>query len=453
MSAPAKTPPPIKSRKPTGAVPWPFVLVEGPEKSGKTWLIAELSASPRVGPVYWFDLAEGSADEYGAVPGAQYEVIEHDGTWWDIDAQVDAVIAGGQAALDAGEPPWVIGFDSMTAEWWMLSALADEIARERYRRKQKREPGENVVISMDIWNRAKDRHRALMTKLLTAPCIVVATARGKWVAAIGEDGKPLEGVKEYKVEGERNLAYDATVWVRLSREEPPRIIGARSVHFGVRPGIDEPRPTGPDFCLDKLIFDVMKCDPRTAHARDLKPLSAGALTEEEREPEPTNDQSRAAGRQADRQNGNGARRGPQRPPQARPDDDAPPAPGEPTAASQGPQGAPSQPAEGEVPKPPPTPEQLERRAKTSVDGLLNALDRPRVDKVVKGIEKWGAGKLDASPHLTGDDRERLGLEPEEQVLVEDVIAYAVAYWNRWKRSPRAPLDAAGGSGEQASDAA
>ena len=71
----------LKTRKPTGAVPWPLVLIEGEEKAGKTWACAEFTASPKVGRCFWIDLGEGAADEYGAIPGADYEVVEHDGGW------------------------------------------------------------------------------------------------------------------------------------------------------------------------------------------------------------------------------------------------------------------------------------------------------------------------------------------------------------------------------------
>ena len=54
----------IKARKPTGAVPYPVILIEGEEKAGKSYAAALLSTSPRVGATYWLDLGEGSADEY-----------------------------------------------------------------------------------------------------------------------------------------------------------------------------------------------------------------------------------------------------------------------------------------------------------------------------------------------------------------------------------------------------
>jgi hypothetical protein len=105
----------LKTRTPTGRVPWPLVLVEGPEKSGKSFGIAVLSASEKVGQTYWLDLGEGSADEYGAVEGARYLVVKHDGKWATIYGAVEAVYAEAQRANEAGEPPVVLAIDSMTA--------------------------------------------------------------------------------------------------------------------------------------------------------------------------------------------------------------------------------------------------------------------------------------------------------------------------------------------------
>lgn len=258
-----------RTRKPTGRVPWPLVLVEGAEKSGKSWAAAELSASPRVGPTYWIDLGEGAADEYGAIPGARYEVIDHNGSWADILGQVQEVHGEAVRAAQASEPPVVLVIDSMTAEWDLLKGVADQRARDRLKKKGRAVPADaEPQISMDLWNDVNSRHRKLMTLLMTMPGIVVMTARGKEVAAMDAAGRPVEGRKDYKVEGHKNLAFDASAWVRLSRDTAPQVIGVRSVHAGVRPGVDRP-VAAPSFSLEWLIFDVLKCDPAAAHVRDL----------------------------------------------------------------------------------------------------------------------------------------------------------------------------------------
>lgn len=274
----------LRTRRPTGRVPWPLILVEGPEKAGKSWMCAELSASDRVGQTYWLDLGEGAADEYGAIPGARYLIVEHDGSFSSILQSVVAVKAEAQRAAANGEPPVVLVIDSMTAEWELLKGMADAKARQRLARKGRRlAPDAEPQISMDLWNEANARHRKLMTHLLTIPGIVVVTARGKDVAALDPGGRPIEGSREYRVEAQKTLAFDATVWVRVSRDHPPMVVGARSVHAGVRPGVDRPVPQ-PDLTLERLVFDVLRCDPGTAHARALVELSTAD------KPEPPNPQ-------------------------------------------------------------------------------------------------------------------------------------------------------------------
>lgn len=267
----------LKTRTPTGRVPWPLVLVEGPEKSGKSFGIAVLSASEKVGQTYWLDLGEGSADEYGAVEGARYLVVEHDGKWPTIFAAIEAIYAEAQRANEAGEPPIVLAIDSMTAEWNMLKDWASNRARgsASNRKKLAADPQAEITVPANYWNDANSRHAKLMRLLMTFPGIAIITARGKWVASIGENGQPIEGKKEYRVEGQKSLAFDASCWVRLDRENPAKVIGLRSVHAGVRPGRDEPKELPDDWTLEWLVFEALRCDPTGSHARKLTELQPG----------------------------------------------------------------------------------------------------------------------------------------------------------------------------------
>ena len=270
----------LHTRKPTGAVGWPCILVEGGEGSGKSYLAALLTASERVGRSFWLEIGtEGTADEYAAIPGVRYEILIHDGTWRSIIDQVEAVRDEAAKRRDAGEPPVVLVIDTMTAEWEMHSDWADNRARDRESRKRQ-EKGRaavpvdvDVTIGMDLWNDAKGRHRKLMTLLLTFPGIVVLLARAGEVALV-RNGRPVEGQKDYKVRGEKDLAHDATAWIRLDWAVPPRIVKLRSVHAGIRPGHDAIREV-PDLSLDWLIFDLMRCDPTKARVRDIVELKPG----------------------------------------------------------------------------------------------------------------------------------------------------------------------------------
>ncbi|WP_203832995.1 hypothetical protein, partial [Actinoplanes lobatus] len=265
----------LKTRKPTGRVPWPLILIEGGEKSGKSWACAQFSTSSRIGQMYWIDLGEGSADEYGAIPGANYLVVEHDGTWASILGAVTAVRDEAQHAADAGQPPVVLTIDSMTAEWDLHKDWASDKARQRHNAKAQKygkarlAADEEPTISMDLWNEANARHRKLMTILMTFPGIVLITARGKDVAALDDNGKPIERKREYRVEGHKTLGFDVSCWIRLDRSEPGLVVGLRSVHTGIRPGYDDPFKLAADWSIEGIVFDALKCDPGTAHVRDL----------------------------------------------------------------------------------------------------------------------------------------------------------------------------------------
>jgi AAA domain len=272
----------LTTRKPTGVVPWPLILIEGGEKTGKSYACAVLSASKKVGRTLWLDWGEGAADEYGAVPGARYEVIEHDGSWASILGQIAAAKEEAQRAKDAGEPPVVLILDSITCEWEQLKDWASDRAKTQpgNRDRLQRNPNAEVQVTMNLWNDAAARHRKLMTALMTFPGIVVITARGGETALV-ENGKPVEGKKSYRVDGHKSLAYDASCWIRLSRDTRPVIVGARSVNVGVRPGIDPTHVLAKDWSLESLIFDVLKCNPATAQVRDLAEPEPEVLTPEQ----------------------------------------------------------------------------------------------------------------------------------------------------------------------------
>ena len=273
----------LQTRQPTGVVPWPLILIEGGEKTGKSYACAVLSASKKIGRTLWLDWGEGAADEYGAIPGARYEVIEHDGTWTSIMGQVAAAKEEAQRAKEAGEPPVVLILDSITCEWEQLKDWAADRAKTQRanREKLQRDPNAEISVSMNLWNDAASRHRKLMTQLMTFSGIVVLTARGGETALV-ENGKPVEGKKSYRVDGHKSLAFDASCWLRLSRDSRPVIVGARSVHASAgRPGIDPPEALPRDWSLEWLIFDKLQCNPARAHVRDLAEPAAEVLTPEQ----------------------------------------------------------------------------------------------------------------------------------------------------------------------------
>jgi hypothetical protein len=261
----------LKTRKPTGAVPWPLILIEGEAKAGKTWACAQFSASPRISRCFWIDLGEGAADEYGAIPGADYEIVEHDGSFTALLDNVKEIRKIGEKALAAGEKPIALVIDTMTEEWAILSEWATNRARSSKYNKKKLadDPNAEIKVSTNYWNDANARHKELMTLLKRFPGIVLMTSHGKQVAVMDDSGQPAEGKKEHKVEAQKTLAGDATIWLRLFQSERGIIVGGRSVHLQFKPGEDEPVPLAKNWSLESVIFDVFQCDPAVAHVRNI----------------------------------------------------------------------------------------------------------------------------------------------------------------------------------------
>ncbi|MFB7424757.1 AAA family ATPase [Streptomyces hydrogenans] len=269
-------PPKLKTRKPTGTVPWPLVLIEGEEGSGKSYSAAEFSASDLIGQTYWVDLAEGSADEYAAIDGADYEIVVHDGTYRDILEQIEAVHGEARRAARAGEPPVVLVIDSASALWRMLTNWTQERARRSRKNRAllEHDPDANVDITMNLWNDAVDRWQRVLHLLQTFSGIVVCLARGKEVTSVDDNGNPIPTQREWRVQGHKDLGFDSTVWVRLRRDEDPQIIKARSLRLRV----EKRRPMKlPDFSIEHLVFDLMGCSVQS-QPRALTALSGDRVT-------------------------------------------------------------------------------------------------------------------------------------------------------------------------------
>jgi len=274
----------LKTRKPTGRTGWPRILVEGTDKAGKSWQLALLSRSPKVGRTVVLPLGEDISrwDEYGRIPGVRFELVEFDGTWRSIMEAVEDAKIEARAALDRGEPPMVFGIDSATAEWEGLKDWASFRARNSKdnRKLLASDPDAEIVVSGNYWNDARARHRALMRVLLTFPGIVIIIARGGEVT-LYKDNKPVAGQKTWSVQGEGNLPFDVSAHVRLSREARPLLISASGVlDDAIRPGIDPPRKLPDDWSLESVIFGTLNLDSATAGVGGFTDMAADTLTPE-----------------------------------------------------------------------------------------------------------------------------------------------------------------------------
>lgn len=269
----------LKTRKPTGQVPPPVILLEGETGSGRSWAAAELSASDKVGRTFWIELGdESTADQYGAIPGVRYEIVEPDRGVWDWASLYQAAKDfrdESERAADAGEKPPVLVIDHVGHVWDMLAEWAENRARSSKENKARlaQDPNAEITITSNYWNDATARWRRLMTALLTTKGVVVLLSKGEEVTLF-EGGQPTPR-KTWKVAGQKSFTSSMPIWVRMTRNGHPRLIKLRAVVGGIRPGVDREQ-TLPGFTLERLIFERYGWDPATSGFRAIVPMVAGA---------------------------------------------------------------------------------------------------------------------------------------------------------------------------------
>lgn len=274
----------LQTRKPTGRAGYPKLLIEGPDKTGKSWSIAELSASRKVGRTIVLPLGEDVSrwDEYGAIEGARFELVDHDGRWPSIMSIVQDAKAEAAKAREAGEPPFVFAFDSMGAEDEGLKDWARWRARNtrNARKLLAEDPNAEIDVSPNFWNDKRARHRSLMGHLITFPGIVIMTARGSEVTLF-RDGKPVAGQTTWSIEADKNIGFDASAHIRLFRGAPPQIIASSGIHFQIKPGEDRPHKLTADWSLEHVIFDLFKLDPGGAAIGSITEMTFEQMTPEQ----------------------------------------------------------------------------------------------------------------------------------------------------------------------------
>ncbi|MFG2865438.1 hypothetical protein [Streptomyces sioyaensis] len=241
-----------KSRKPTGKPNPPIILLTGPEKSGKSYEAARGSSSELIGMTYWIEIGgtEGTADYYGRVPGAAYEIVPHDGSYQDI---LDAIRWVNHQPRVDGKPNMLV-IDSMTSLWDMLSDEIAMYARNRAIAKAQRNRSriptldDPVVIDSDLWNRAKDRWGEVLWLLRRhqGPCLLLA--RTEIVTAF-ENDKPTRNTTR-KVKAEKNLPAAVDAIVDLHAIGEAWLTGVRTLHMDIKPGESQ---RFHDFTVDTLL--------------------------------------------------------------------------------------------------------------------------------------------------------------------------------------------------------
>lgn len=229
----------LQRRKPTGKPSWPILLLAGREKAGKSWAAVEASASQLVGQTLYIGIGEDDPDEYSLIPGADFDIVIHDGTFPGILQAIRDAVA--EPPVD-GLPTLII-VDSMTRLWNLIGDNMQAIANQRA--KGRKNAAGDYTISADLWNVAADQWKDVMDALREHQGPAIVTARLDSVAVM-ENGSPTSQ-KEWKVQAHKSLVFDASAIIEMRERGQFLITGVKSA----RVQLDKPKQF-PDFTVATL---------------------------------------------------------------------------------------------------------------------------------------------------------------------------------------------------------
>jgi hypothetical protein len=199
----------LETRRPTGKPSWPIICMAGREGTGKSWTAAEASASPLVSRTLWVNVGEDAPDEYSLIPGADFEIVKHDGTYRDILRACTEI-----AALPVPKDgPILFVFDSGSRLWQLLSDMAQAEANARAKKKNSSYSGD-AQITVDLWNVAAQRWNHIFDTLRAHRGPAIITARLEQVAIMDDSGKPTTN-KQWKVQAHKSLPFDVAGMVEM----------------------------------------------------------------------------------------------------------------------------------------------------------------------------------------------------------------------------------------------
>lgn len=280
----------FNTRKPSGIQSSPVILLAGVAGAGKTWAAVEATAIPEVDRAFFIEIGEGVADAYGAVPGADFEIIEHDGSIGQIR---DAIRWAAEQPAESEKYNMLI-LDSLTEVWDLLKDNASATMMERVRRKQRRLNGGEPRPDMDLWNKAGEVSDGIMRQLLDFPGPVICTARLDEVTEINDSGKP-SGAKDWKIQVNKKVPFrvSAVVQARSPRTWHLEKIVSTNPNLQMQPGELKPLP---DFTVAKLM-EAMQVKPNAPGSTMVDPKLDDSLSEKSQSQQPAQQQAQQPAQQ------------------------------------------------------------------------------------------------------------------------------------------------------------
>lgn len=231
-----------RSRKPTGRPNPPLVLLAGPDKTGKGYEAAVGTASDLVATTYWLQVGgiSGTADYYGQIDGARYEIVDHDGSFDDF---LDALRWTISQTPDQDGKRNMIVIDDISSVWDLLSDEVAHISRKRAERRAlsngqraARLDDPYVDEERDLWGHAKDRWGKMLWLLRRHNGPTLLIARQEIVTAYDSDKPTQHTTRRIKAEKNIRAAVDAVVEFHAVGEAYVTGMHSMPKHWKIQPG-------------------------------------------------------------------------------------------------------------------------------------------------------------------------------------------------------------------------
>ncbi|MGP4048280.1 hypothetical protein [Streptomyces sp. 2A115] len=265
-----------------------MILIAGTDKSGRSHEAAAGTASDLVGMSYWIQVGGSSntADYYGRIPGARYEIAEHDGSHADI---CDAIRWASAQPPHNGKRNMIV-FDDSSALWDML---CDEVALVSRKRAERRAQANGrrtarlddpyVDEDRDLWVNAKDRWGEVLWLLRQHPGPVVMVARQEVVTAYENDKPTRHTTRRLKAEKNLSAAVDAVVELHGIGEG--YVTGVHTMEYTLEAG-RQYRFAGIDHLLRKMGYEDSAPTRQSTESRPWAYLNEQRLQQQPAPPAP-----------------------------------------------------------------------------------------------------------------------------------------------------------------------
>ncbi|MGY1502888.1 hypothetical protein ACW4TU_41040 [Streptomyces sp. QTS52] len=265
-----------------------MILIAGTDKSGRSHEAAAGTASDLVGMSYWIQVGGSSntADYYGRIPGARYEIVEHDGSHADI---CGAIRWASTQPLHNGKRNMIV-FDDGSALWDMLSDEVALVSRKRAERRAQvngrrsaRLDDPYVDEDRDLWVNAKDRWGEVLWLLRQHPGPVVMVARQEVVTAYANDKPTRQTTRRLKAEKNLSAAVDAVV--ELHGIDEGYVTGVHTMEYTLEAG-RQYRFAGIDHLLRKMGYENSAATRQSTESRPWAYLNEQRLQQQPVPPAP-----------------------------------------------------------------------------------------------------------------------------------------------------------------------